>query len=244
MSQATTSSVSAREIEQFSRLAENWWDPKGPMRPLHEMNPLRTEWVDTRIAPLHAARGGTLKLLDIGCGAGLASEAFARMGHDVLGIDASGEAIAAAQVHRAAHPLAPGAGHLDYRQGSAEDLLERSERFDVVTALEVIEHVTDPQQFLHLLADLVKPGGMVAVSTLNKTFRSFAFAKLGAEYIARLLPVGTHDWKKFVSPADLSRMGRHAGLRMTDIAGMGFAPGKWRATRDTSINYIAIFTRD
>ncbi|GEK97598.1 bifunctional 2-polyprenyl-6-hydroxyphenol methylase/3-demethylubiquinol 3-O-methyltransferase UbiG [Acidomonas methanolica] len=248
----STSSVSPGEIARFSALAERWWDPVGPMRPLHEMNPLRTGWVDARLRALHAARAGggagRLSLLDIGCGAGLASEAFARLGHDVLGLDASEEAIAAARAHLAGHDLPPSAGALTYRAGSAEDLAAEHARFDVVTALEVIEHVTDPAAFLRLLAELTKPGGTVAVSTINRTIRSLAVAKIGAEYVARLLPRGTHDWARFLRPDELARMARSAGLRMTDIAGMSWAPlpwpPSWKATRDTSINYIAVFTRD
>lgn len=248
MSQAPTSSVSDKEIAQFSALAEAWWDPKGPMKPLHEMNPLRTNWINRRLTPLREGRGGRLSLLDIGCGAGLASESFALQGHDVLGLDASGPAIEAAKLHVDTHPLPASAGKLSYRHGSAEDLRDEGARFDVVTALEVIEHVTDPAAFLRLLAGLTKPGGMVAVSTLNRTVRSMLVAKIGAEYIARLLPRGTHDWSKFIRPEELARMARAAGLRMTDVSGMTYQPlpwpPTWRATRDTAINYIAVFARD
>ncbi|AOX19718.1 bifunctional 3-demethylubiquinone 3-O-methyltransferase/2-octaprenyl-6-hydroxy phenol methylase [Kozakia baliensis] len=245
MSDTSTSSVSPREIAQFDKLAAQWWNPRGPMRPLHEMNPLRTKWVNDRLAPLRAARGSDrLSLLDIGCGAGLASEAFAKFGHNVLGLDAAPDAIKAAQRHLSEHPLAESAGTLKYRNGSAEELVSEGKKFDAVTALEVIEHVTDPQAFLQLLASLTKPGGMIAVSTMNRTLRSLAVAKIGAEYIARLLPIGTHDWKKFIKPEELSQMGRLAGLRMIDTAGMNYIPMQWRITRDTSINYIALFARD
>ena len=238
------SSVSATEIAHFSALAEDWWNPKGAMRPLHAMNPLRTEWVQRHTLPLAQANPGPLSLLDIGCGAGLASEAYAKLGFETQGIDASVEAIRAAKAHLEQYPLPVGAATLSYRAGSAEDLVSEGARFDVVNALEVIEHVNDPQAFLKMLAELTRPGGMVAVSTMNRTPRSFVMAKLGAEYILRMLPVGTHDWKKFIKPAELAQMGRNAGLRMTDIAGMSFIPPKWRETRDTGINYIAIFTRD
>ncbi|NVN03058.1 MULTISPECIES: bifunctional 2-polyprenyl-6-hydroxyphenol methylase/3-demethylubiquinol 3-O-methyltransferase UbiG [Asaia] len=238
------SSVSDREIAHFDQLAATWWDPKGPMKPLHDMNPMRTEWVNAHLRRLEGLRGGTLSLLDIGCGAGLASEAFACMGHDVLGLDASPEGIRAAEAHLAANPLPENSGSLTYRKGSAEELVREGQGFDVISALEVIEHVNDPQEFLALLRSLTRPGGLIAVSTLNRTLRSLAVAKIGAEYIARLLPVGTHDWKKFIKPEELHRMGRAVGLRMIDVAGMSYRPMHWRITRDTSINYITMFVRD
>ena len=243
MSQTTSSSVSEQEIARFGQLARDWWAPQGPMRPLHDMNPLRTRWVEERVRPLQDVGRKSLRLLDIGCGAGLASEAFAKFGFEVCGLDASPDGIEAARAHVTTYPLPAGAGDLSYRCGSAEELCAEKQTFDVVTALEVIEHVTDPQQFMHLLASLTRPGGMVCVSTMNRTLRALAVAKIGAEYIARLLPKGTHDWKKFIKPEELAAMGRAAGLRMTDIAGMSFTPTMWRTTRDTSINYIAMFTR-
>ncbi|MBF0857978.1 bifunctional 2-polyprenyl-6-hydroxyphenol methylase/3-demethylubiquinol 3-O-methyltransferase UbiG [Gluconobacter sp. LMG 31484] len=238
------SSVSESEIAHFSALAEDWWNPRGPMAPLHAMNPLRTEWVSRHVAPLRKTSEQPLTLLDIGCGAGLASEAYAKLGFDTIGIDASAAGILAAETHLAEHPLPSEAALLSYRNGSAEDLVAEGAQFDVVNALEVIEHVNDPQDFLIMLATLTKPGGMVAVSTLNRTPRSFAVAKLGAEYLLRMLPVGTHDWKKFIKPDELAAMARRAGLRMLDIAGMSYVPFEWRETRDTGINYIAIFRKD
>ncbi|EHH68524.1 bifunctional 2-polyprenyl-6-hydroxyphenol methylase/3-demethylubiquinol 3-O-methyltransferase UbiG [Gluconobacter morbifer] len=237
-------SVSETEIAHFSALAENWWNPRGPMAPLHAMNPLRTQWVQKHTIALAATRGEPLSLLDIGCGAGLASEAYAKLGFNTLGIDASEAAIRAAETHVNDHPLPPGSGSLFYRCGSAEDLVDERARFDVVNALEIIEHVNDPQEFLNMLSTLTTPGGMVAVSTMNRTPRSFAMAKIGAEYLLRMLPVGTHDWKKFIRPEDLAAMARRAGLRMTDIAGMSYLPPRWRITRDTGVNYIAMFRKD
>ncbi len=244
MPDTAASSVSDREIAHFDQLAATWWDPKGPMKPLHDMNPMRTQWVNAHLRRLEALRGGSLSVLDIGCGAGLASEAFARMGHEVLGLDASPEGIRAAEAHLAAHPLPAGSGTLTYRKSSAEELVREGKSFDAISALEVIEHVNDPQEFLSLLRSLTRPGGLIAVSTLNRTLRSLAVAKIGAEYIARLLPVGTHDWKKFIKPEELHRMGRSVGLRMIDVAGMSYRPMHWRMTRDTSINYITMFVRD
>jgi 2-polyprenyl-6-hydroxyphenyl methylase/3-demethylubiquinone-9 3-methyltransferase len=232
------STVSTEEITKFGKLAPSWWDEKGPMRPLHRMNPLRVGWIDARIAP-HSA------LLDLGCGAGIAAEAFARRGHTVLGLDASPDAIAAAEAHAAGHQSSGGLNLL-YRAGDAAELAAEGRTFDVVTALEVIEHTTDQPEFMRLLASLVRPGGRVFVSTLNRTWRSFAMAKVGAEYVARLLPTGTHDWRRFVPPEALAGYGREAGLRMDDLTGMAMGPlsGDWRPTRDVGINYIAAFVRD
>ena len=193
-------SASASEIAKFGRLAAQWWDPAGPMRPLHAMNPLRVEWIGSRLA-------AGARVLDLGCGAGIAAEAFARRGFDVLGVDASAEAIAAGEAHAAGKGLA-----LAYRCGAAEDLVAEGLVFDAVTALEVIEHVEDQAAFMALLAALVRPGGMVFVSTLNRTVRSLAVAKVGAEYIARVLPAGTHDWRRFVPPDALAGYARAAGV--------------------------------
>jgi len=231
------STVAADEIAKFGRLAPRWWDASGPMRPLHRMNPLRVGWIDRHIT---ARLSEPVRLLDLGCGAGIAAEALARRGHTVLGVDASAEAIAAAEAHAEGEGLP-----LTYRVGAAEDLEAEGQRFDVVTSLEVIEHVDDQQGFMRLLANLTQPGGLVFISTLNRTLRSLAVAKIGAEYIARLLPAGTHDWRRFVAPEALAGYGREAGLRLIDITGMEMSPltGNWRASRDVGVNYLAAFQK-
>ncbi len=235
---AQDGAASPEEVARFGALAPRWWDARGPMRALHAMNPLRIGWVTERVR----ARLGqdSIAVLDLGCGAGIAAEALARAGFAVTGVDASREAIGVARAHAAEAGL-----NIDYRAGVSDELLAAGARFSAITALEVIEHVPDQAAFLASLAGLLAPGGMLFVSTLNRTIRSFAVAKLGAEYVAGVLPRGTHDWRRFVKPEELASMGRRTGLRLADVSGMVFSPGgRWVASRDTAINYIAMLVRD
>jgi 2-polyprenyl-6-hydroxyphenyl methylase/3-demethylubiquinone-9 3-methyltransferase len=224
--------VSAAEIARFGALAPQWWDTGGPMRELHAMNKLRVRWVADRVRARMGS--GALAVLDLGCGGGIATEALAREGFAMTGVDGSAEAIGVARTHAAAAGLAIG-----YETGLAEDVLASGRRFAAVTALEIIEHVPDPAAFLGTLGGLLHPGGMLFISTMNRTLRSLAVAKIGAEYVVRLLPVGTHDWRKFVKPDELAGFGRQAGLRLLDVAGMVRGPGGWREGPDLGINYIA-----
>ena len=231
--------LSVSEIERFNALADQWWAPDGPMAPLHRMNPLRVGWI-IRHLQRHCPAGVSGEILDIGCGAGLLAEALARAGFPVLGLDAAPDAIAAAEAHAAGQRLP-----LRYRTGRIETLIAETLTFPVVTGLEVIEHVPDPASFLRLLQAVLAPGGLLVISTLNRPLRSLLTAKIGAEYIARLLPIGTHDWRQFISPRALSSMATATGLRTVASAGMSFDPlaRRWHESRDLSINHIMAFKK-
>jgi 2-polyprenyl-6-hydroxyphenyl methylase/3-demethylubiquinone-9 3-methyltransferase len=233
------SGASPDEIARFDALAARWWDPDGPMRPLHRMNPARIAWVADRIGR-HFPDRSAVRVLDVGCGAGLAAEALARLGIPVLGIDAAPAAVAAAVEHAKGQGLP-----LAYRVAVADDLLREGVQFPVITALEVVEHVPDPDAFLAVLASLLAPGGLLVLSTLNRTAAAFVAAKLVAEYTLRWLPVGTHDWRRFLTPAELGRKLRAAGLRVETTAGLSVDPlrGGWRVGRDLRVNYLMAAVR-
>ena len=226
-------SVIDNEIAHFDALAGEWWDPNGPMRPLHMMNPARADWVSVRIRKY---LGPGQAVLDVGCGAGLLAEALAKDGFKVTGLDAGAEVIDVARAHAQAQGL-----DITYRQGTAEALAAEGVTFPVITALEIIEHVADPAAFLASLRALLAPGGLLFLSTLNRTVSSYAVAKIGAEYMLKLLPIGTHDWHKFIKPEELGRLCRQVGLNLQETAGLNYAP----LTREfvvgggLSVNYLA-----
>jgi 2-polyprenyl-6-hydroxyphenyl methylase/3-demethylubiquinone-9 3-methyltransferase len=233
----------ASEIECFDRLSATWWNPGGPMRPLHVVNALRQTHVLERIAS-HFGRDGAslagLRILDVGCGGGLLSEPLARRGGQVVGIDASPGNVAAAQRHAASQGVA-----VDYRLGDPDQALGPAESFDLVLALEVVEHVADVAAFVGTVAQRVAPGGLLLASTIDRTWKSFVFAIVGAEYVLRVLPRGTHQWQRFVRPAELAAAASRAGLRQIDLRGMRYLPLVHRASwcRDTRVNYLATFAR-
>ena len=239
MPSATT--VDTDEVEKFSALAEEWWDPHGKMAPLHKFNPVRLAYIRDEICA-HFGRNakqvpslGGLRVLDIGCGAGLLCEPLTRLGGELVGVDPSAKNIAAARLHAQQSGLA-----IDYRVGTAEALANAGERFDVVLAMEVVEHVADVNLFVRRCAEMVRPGGMMILATLNRTLKSFALAIVGAEYILRWLPRGTHQWDRFVTPNELEIAVELGGLRVTDTKGMIYNPltDSWQLGRDTDVNYM------
>lgn len=232
---ATGGNVDPAELAKFSGLAGRWWDPKGPSRPLHDLNPVRLQYIE-RAAPL-AGRS----VVDVGCGGGILSESMARRGARVLGIDLARPVLDVAELHALQSGIA-----VEYRDIAAEALaVERPGGFDLATCMEMLEHVPDPAASLAALAALVRPGGDIVVSTLNRHPRAFAVAILGAEYIARVLPRGTHEYLKFIRPSELARWARAAGLELRDLAGIGYNPltRAFRLSTDTKVNYLAHFRR-
>ncbi len=235
--------VDADEVARFAALADRWWDPEGPLKPLHKLNPTRIAFVRDRVAarfgrdPLGDRPLRRLKLLDIGCGGGLLCEPMARLGADVAGIDAAAENVAVAASHARESGL-----DIVYRAATAEALAAAGESYDVVLNMEVVEHVADLDTFLAASSALVGPGGMIVVATLNRTLQSFALAIVGAEYVMRCLEPGTHDWRKFVRPAELARRLRRGGLHVTEMTGVRYDPfaGSWSLDRNLSVNYMAV----
>jgi 2-polyprenyl-6-hydroxyphenyl methylase/3-demethylubiquinone-9 3-methyltransferase len=222
--------VDAAEIARFDAIARRWWDPDGEMRPLHDLNPVRLQYVEAS-----AALAGR-SVLDVGCGGGLLSEAMARSGAQVVGLDLAPELIAVARQHAEQHGVT-----VDYRLEAAEEHAERNAgRYDIVTCMEMLEHVPDPAAIVGALAALAKPGGQVVVSTINRTPRAYALAVVGAEYLLRLLPRGTHTYEKFIRPSELSAWARHVGLDLADVAGLAYDPFSRRAAldEDARVNYL------
>ncbi len=242
-----TGTIDPAEIAKFEAMAAEWWDPNGKFRPLHMMNPVRLDYITRQIAAefgrdLTAERPFEgLRLLDIGCGGGLLSEPMARLGADVVGADAAERNIPVARVHAEQSGLT-----IDYRHTSAEALAAEGEQFDVVLNMEVVEHVADPQAYLTACHDLLKSGGLMLCSTINRNPKSFAMAIVGAEYIMRWLPKGTHEWSKFITPDELFKMIEIAGLTPVDRKGYVFNPISWGwsiSDRDLSVNYVTASIR-
>lgn len=219
------------ELAKFSDLAHRWWDPESEFRPLHQINPLRLTWIDA-LASLNGKR-----VLDIGCGGGILSDAMARKGALVTGVDLSTKALRVAQLHA----LEAGTRNVDYREISAEAMAQQEPAaFDVVTCMEMLEHVPDPSSVVRACSNLVKPGGWVFFSTLNRNPKSFLFAILGAEYVLQLLPKGTHEYAKFIKPSELAQYSREVGLELSQTRGMEYNPitRRYWLSDDTSVNYM------
>jgi 2-polyprenyl-6-hydroxyphenyl methylase/3-demethylubiquinone-9 3-methyltransferase len=238
--QTSARNADPAELAKFTALAQSWWDPKGPSKPLHDLNPLRLQYIERAVAAGAAGLQGR-QVLDVGCGGGILSEAMARGGAKVLGIDLSQAVLDVAELHALDANVS-----LEYRAVAAEELAQqRPGTFDLVTCMELLEHVPQPAAMVKALAALVQPGGSVIVSTLNRNPLAFAVAIVGAEYIARVLPRGTHEYLKFIRPSELARWGREAGLELRDLTGITYNPltRSFRLSPNTDVNYLAHFTR-
>lgn len=227
-----TVNADPHELAKFGDLAHRWWDPESEFKPLHQINPLRLDWID-RLSPLQGRR-----VLDVGCGGGILSESMARRGaQSVLGIDLATKAIKVARLHA----MEAGLGGLEYEEVAAEVLAQREPSgFDVVTCLEMLEHVPDPGAIVRSCASLVRPGGWVFFSTLNRNAKAFAFAIVGAEYLLKLVPRGTHEYARFIRPAELAGLCREAGLELVETCGLGYNPllKRYQLGADVDVNYM------
>ena len=240
--QTAQSTIDEHEVAKFEAMAAEWWDPNGKFKPLHMLNPCRLDYITSQIAAefdrdLKAeAPFAGLRILDIGCGGGLLSEPMARLGADVVGADAAERNIPVAKVHAEQSGLT-----IDYRHTTAEAIAESGETFDAILNMEVVEHVADPQEFLSVCSQLLKPGGLHICSTINRNAKSYAMAIIGAEVIMRWLPKGTHDWTKFITPDELYELLSNAGLEPVDRKGFVFNPVSWSwslSDKDLSVNYV------
>ena len=232
-------SINKKEIEKFSKIAEEWWNPNGKFKPLHNFNPIRIKYIKDNIVKDFNIKSlsqplKNIKILDIGCGGGLLSEPMCRLGANVVGIDASSKNIEVAMFHAKKNKL-----KIDYKVASPEKLKTKV-KFDVILNMEIVEHVSDINFFFFLCSKLLKKNGIMFVATLNKTLKSYAFAIIGAEYILKWLPIGTHDWEKFVRPNDLINIASKNNLRFKKLDGMKFniLDNSWKVSSDTSVNYI------
>ena len=238
-------SINKKEIEKFSKIAEEWWNPNGKFKPLHNFNPIRIRYIKDNIVKDFNRKSSNkpfknIKILDIGCGGGLLSEPMCRLGASVVGIDASKKNIEVAKFHAKKSKL-----KIDYKIASPEKLKTKI-KFDVILNMEIIEHVEDINFFIKESSKLLRKDGIMFVATLNKTLRSYAFAILGAEYILKWLPIGTHDWEKFVKPSDLIDISKKNDLTLSKLDGMKFNifDNSWKVSDDTSVNYITKFVKN
>jgi 2-polyprenyl-6-hydroxyphenyl methylase / 3-demethylubiquinone-9 3-methyltransferase len=240
------SSLDTAEVEKFSKMAAEWWNPKGKFGVLHKFNPVRLAYIKEQVCarlgldPMERQPFKGLRFLDIGCGGGLLCEPMARLGATVVGVDPSEKNIKTASVHAAEQEL-----EIDYRISTAEDLAEAGEKFDVILNMEVIEHVALPQNFTRNCVAMLKPSGLMFVATLNRTFKSFALAIVGAEYVLGWLPKGTHEWEKFITPSELKSWLTDSGANVKAESGVTFHPiaNEWRRAKDMDVNYMLVAQR-
>lgn len=234
-------SVDPQEIEKFSKIADQWWDLQGKFKPLHKFNPTRIKYIKEKVQQ-HFGQDDLsgLEVLDIGCGGGLLSEPMCRLGANMTSIDASEKNIKTAQVHAENSGL-----QINYQCATAEELAGQDKKFDLILNMEVIEHVADVKSFMQACCSLLKPNGLMVVATLNRTLKSYALAIIGAEYILRWLPIGTHSWKKFLKPSEIKTIVTENGLSLKEMQGVSFNPltDKWKRSNDINVNYMMLFTK-
>ena len=239
-----SNTIDTSEINKFTKMADEWWSTTGKFKPLHKFNPCRIIYIREKLIN-HFALDSTnqnplknIKILDIGCGGGLLCEPLKRLGADIVGIDAGEKNIAVAKIHAEKSGL-----EIDYRNQDVEELAQTNEKFDVVLAMEVIEHVADVEKFFVAAKDCLKPNGLLFVATLNKTAKSYLNAIIGAEYILRWLPRGTHDWKKFLKPSKINRIAQNNNLRLLELTGFSYnlLKDEWKKSDDVQINYAMVF---
>ncbi|MDB5507520.1 MAG: bifunctional 3-demethylubiquinol 3-O-methyltransferase/2-polyprenyl-6-hydroxyphenol methylase [Devosia sp.] len=239
----TATTINDAEVEKFGKLAEEWWNPDGKFKPIHKFNPVRLAYIRENVLRHFERDGGVmrpfegLRILDIGCGGGLLCEPLARLGASVTGADAAERNIAIARLHAAQSGL-----DIDYRATTSEALAAAGESFDLVLNMEVVEHVDNVPLYMKSCADLVRPGGMMLTATINRTARAYALAIVGAEYVLRWLPKGTHDWKKFLTPEEITALITRNGMRVTDKVGVVYHPleDAWKKSRDLEVNYMVL----
>ena len=240
-----SNTINKKEIEKFSKIASQWWDPDGKFKPLHNFNPIRIGYIKDSIIKHYKIKSSTkpfkkINILDIGCGGGLLSEPMCRLGANVVGIDASKKNIEVAKFHAKKNNL-----KINYRCSSPE-VFKSNKKFDVVLNMEIIEHVEDVNLFIKKSSQLLKKNGLMFIATLNKTLKSYLFAIIGAEYVLRWLPIGTHDWEKFVKPEDLIKISKKNNLKIEKLNGFNYniLKNKWNISKNSSVNYIALFKKN
>lgn len=239
-----SSTIDPQEVEKFSKIADEWWSETGKFKPLHKFNPIRISFIRNKIIEHFALNQKSvtpfsgLKILDVGCGGGLIAEPFARMSANITAIDASEKNIAVAKIHAEKSQL-----KIDYRAVSVEELVKQNEKFDVVFALEIVEHVADLEKFITNCSEVLKPNGLLFVATINRTLKSLALAKIAVEYILRWLPAGTHDWKKFLKPSEINFYAIKCGLNLQSLRGFNYniLTDEWKESDKLDVNYAAIF---
>lgn len=241
------STIDEKEIEKFTAMADEWWSANGKFKPLHKFNPCRIFYIREKLIQNFSLDSTSstplknLKILDVGCGGGLLCEPLKRLGADIVGVDAGEKNIAVAKIHAGKSGL-----EIDYRNQDVEELAKTDEEFDVVLAMEVIEHVADIEKFLTATKNCLKPNGILFVATLNRTAKSYLNAIIGAEYILRWLPRGTHDWKKFLKPSEINKIAEHNNLQLLELTGFSYniLKDEWKKSDDVQINYVMVFKND